>query len=52
LGLDAIGYNAQDVTAYYGLRTQLREKLARTNMFIDFIISTQPKFLGEKIVIE
>jgi len=52
LGLDAIGYNAKDVTAYYGFKTQLREKLARTNMFIDFIISTQPKFMGEKIVIE
>lgn len=52
LGLDAIGYNAEDVIAYYGFRTKLREKLARTNMFLDFIFSKQPKFLGEKIAIE
>ncbi|TWP23232.1 vancomycin high temperature exclusion protein [Apibacter muscae] len=47
--IDAIGYNAQDVTAYYGFKTMLREKLARVKMFIDLILNKQPKFLGEKI---
>ncbi len=36
-GIDAIGYNAKDVTAYYGMKTQLREKLARVKMFADII---------------
>lgn len=30
-GLQAIGYNAQDVDAYSGFKTQLREKFARLN---------------------
>lgn len=33
--VDAIGYNAKDVTVYYGFKTQLREKLARVKMFLD-----------------
>ena len=52
LGLDAIGFNAQDVSRNFGFKTQLREKFARTNMFLDFIFSAKPKFLGEKIRIE
>lgn len=52
LGLDAIGFNAQDVSRNFGFKTQLREKFARTNMFLDFIFSAKPKFLGEKIIIE
>lgn len=51
LGLDAIGFNAKDVSKNFGFKTQLREKFARTNMFLDFVFSTKPKFLGEKIVI-
>ncbi|TWP27310.1 vancomycin high temperature exclusion protein [Apibacter muscae] len=47
--IEAVGYNAQDVTAYYGFKTMLREKLARVKMFIDLILNKQPKFLGEKI---
>lgn len=47
--IDAIGYNAQDVTAYYGFKTMLREKLARVKMFLDLLLNKQPKFLGEKI---
>ena len=52
LGLDAIGFNAKDVSRNFGFKTQLREKFARTNMFLDFIFSAKPKFLGEKIRIE
>jgi SanA protein len=52
LGLDAIGFNAQDVSRNFGFKTQLREKFARTNMFLDFIFSAKPKFLGDKIRIE
>jgi SanA protein len=52
LGLDAIGFNAEDVSKNYGFKTHLREKFARTNMFLDFLFSAKPKFLGKKIVIE
>lgn len=50
-GIDAIGYNAQDVSAYAGLKTNLRELLARVKMFIDLGVGKQPHFLGEKITI-
>lgn len=48
-GIAAIGFNAQDVQAYYGFKTMLREKLARVKLFIDLLIHKKPKFLGEKI---
>ena len=50
-GIDAIGYNAQNVNAYAGLKTNIRELLARVKMFIDLGIDKQPHFLGEKIII-
>lgn len=51
-GIDAIGYNAQNVNAYAGLKTNIRELLARVKMFIDLGTDKQPHFLGEKIIIE
>jgi SanA protein len=50
-GIDAIGFNARDVSANYGFRVQLREKLARVKVFVDMITGKEPKFLGEKIII-
>lgn len=50
-GINAIGYNAKDVNAYAGLKTNIRELLARVKMFIDLAIDKQPHFLGEKIII-
>ena len=50
-GINAIGYNAKDVSAYAGLKTNIRELLARVKMFIDLAIDKQPHFLGEKILI-
>jgi SanA protein len=52
LGLNAIAYNAGDVSKYMGFKTQVREKLARVKMLLDFVFNTQPKFLGEKVTIE
>lgn len=43
-GIKAVGFNAQDVTAYYGLKTQLRECLARTKLFLDLQWGVKPKF--------
>lgn len=51
-GIDAIGFNAKDVTAYAGLKTQIRELFARVKMFIDLATDKQPKFLGEKVIIK
>lgn len=45
----AIGYNAKDVGGKPGFRMQLREKLARVNLFVDEIFNRQPRFLGPKI---
>ena len=51
-GIKAVGYNAKAVGKTYGFKTNLREKLARVKVIIDFIIGTKPHFLGEKITIQ
>ncbi|WP_291530294.1 SanA/YdcF family protein [Bacteroides sp. UBA939] len=51
-GIHATGYNAQDVSKYYGFKTRLREYLARVKMFIDISMNKQPHFLGDKIEIK
>lgn len=48
-GIDAIGYNARDVDTRAGLKVQLREKLARVKVFVDYLLHQQPKFLGEPV---
>lgn len=49
--LQVIGYNAQDVSAYAGFKTNLRELLARVKVFMDIITDKTPKHLGEKVEI-
>ena len=51
-GIDAIGYNAKDVSAKYGIRVKIREYFARTKVFIDILFGVEPKFLGDKIEIK
>jgi SanA protein len=50
-GINAIGFNATDVGTKEGLRTEIREKLARVKVFLDFWFGKKPKFLGSKIII-
>lgn len=50
--IDAIGFKAKDVGKNYGVKTKVREKLARIKVFIDILINKQPKFLGEEIKIQ
>jgi len=50
-GIKAIGYNAKDVMGAYGLKTQLREYLARAKASLDVLFNVEPKFLGTKITI-
>ena len=49
--LQAIGYNAQDVSAYAGFKTNLRELLARVKFFVDIVTNKASKHLGEKVKI-
>lgn len=52
-GIKAVGFNAKDVTARYGLKTKAREVLARVKLMLDVhLLSTEPKFGGEKIVLQ
>lgn len=50
-GIEAVGFNAKDVGVNYGLKIQIRERLARVKMFLDLLLGKQPKFLGEPIEI-
>ncbi len=51
-GIQAHGFNAQDVGRRSGWRIHLREIFARVKTVLDiYILHTQPKFLGEKILI-
>ncbi len=48
--INAIAYNAKDVTLSYGFKTQLREALAKVKALIDVhILRKKPKFLGEPV---
>lgn len=48
-GINAIGFNAQDVSNSAGFKTRFREKLARVKVFADYLFQTEPKFLGPKV---
>ncbi|MDD6210981.1 MAG: ElyC/SanA/YdcF family protein [Bacteroidales bacterium] len=50
--IHAIGFNARNVPKYQGIKTEIREYLARVKVFIDMALNKQPHFLGEKIKIE
>ena len=51
-GLEAWGYNAQDVSHSIGLMTHLREYLARVNAVLGVtLLQTRPKFDGPKVEI-
>ncbi|MDX1463163.1 MAG: ElyC/SanA/YdcF family protein, partial [Marinirhabdus sp.] len=43
--IEAIGYNATEVTGSFGLKTNLREYAARCKAVIDVIFKVEPKFL-------
>jgi SanA protein len=49
IGMVAYGYNAEDVNAATGLKTNAREFFARLKVFWDVYTGAEPKFLGEKI---
>lgn len=52
-GLEAVGYNANDVSFRTGLYNFFREKAARVLLFMDlYVFDTQPHFIGKKISIK
>jgi SanA protein len=49
-GINAIGFNAEDVEISHGFKTQVREYFARVKCLMDlYVLHTEPHFLGEKI---
>lgn len=50
-GINAVAYNAKDVSNRYGIKVKIREYFARTKVFIDILFKVKPKFLGPKIEI-
>ena len=50
-GINAVAYNAPDVGFRFGLKTQLREKLARVKLIIDLVTLKKPKFGGPPVSI-
>ncbi|PWG06446.1 SanA/YdcF family protein [Polaribacter aquimarinus] len=50
--INAIAYNAKDVSNRYGFKVKIREYLARVKVFVDIIFNVEPKFLGDKIEIK
>ncbi len=51
-GIDAYGYNAKEVRASFGFKTKVREVFARNKVYIDLLLNTSPKFLGDSIAIK
>ena len=52
-GIDASGFAAKDVTSRAGLRTRLRENLARVKAVLDLhLLRTSPKVLGEPVPLD
>ncbi|NMH88003.1 SanA/YdcF family protein [Flavivirga algicola] len=52
LKINAIGFNAKNINGRYGIKTNLREYIAKAKASIDVIFNVRPKFLGEKIEIK
>ena len=50
-GIEAFGFNAPDVGTAYGLRTRMREKLARVKVHVDDLLGVEPHFLGERVLL-
>lgn len=49
--IQAIGYNAKDISKRKGLFVQIREIFARVKLVLDIMVNEQPRFLGDTIEI-
>lgn len=51
-GLEAVGFNARNVSTRYGLKVMMREYLARVKAVLDvYVLRKKPKFLGPVVEI-
>lgn len=51
-GIDAIGFNARDVTVTGSIRTRLRDQWSKVVNVLDvFLLHTRPKYLGPRVTI-
>ena len=50
--INAIAFNAKDISGRYGFKTKVREYIARTKASLDVLFNVKPKFLGDKIEIK
>lgn len=50
-GIEAFGFNAQNVSSYGGIKTKGREFFARGKAFVELLFGVQPTYLGEKVLI-
>jgi len=50
-GIEAIAFNAEDLSGDVDFKVQMREIGARMLVMLDMVTSKQPHFLGEKVVI-
>lgn len=51
-GINAVGFNCEEVKSRVALKTNLREYPARAKMMLDlFLLDTKPRFLGPKIAL-
>ncbi len=51
-GLNAIGFNARDVSGSKGFKVHFREYFARVKVFLDLLLKTEPRFYGNTVNIE
>ncbi|MEL0456934.1 ElyC/SanA/YdcF family protein [Flavobacteriaceae bacterium SZ-1-7] len=49
--INAVAFNAKDIGGRYGIKTKIREYLARTKASTDVLFNVGPKFLGKQIKI-
>lgn len=49
--IEAVGFNAAEVTSHSSFKTKFRELFARVKLMLDIVLNKQPKFLGEQIEI-
>lgn len=50
-GMEAFGFNAEDVNKYAGFKTNMREYIAKAKAYWDLIFGVEPKFGGDKVLI-
>ncbi|WP_419869569.1 SanA/YdcF family protein [Chryseobacterium sp. CT-SW4] len=49
--IEAYGYNAENVNKFAGLKTNIREYLAKAKVYLDLAIGKEPKYGGNKVLI-